>query len=82
MSQRTAKPKLMRRPENLEARRLAACVQTPADLEELLASLPNDKQRAEAARVLMPHLPQFIHKRGSQIVVRISDAPSEKEPNN
>lgn len=67
----------MRRPENVEARRVAACIETPADLEEMLASLPNDKQRAKAANLLMPHLPQFISKRGTRLVVRISDAPAQ-----
>jgi hypothetical protein len=72
----------MRRPENLEARRIAAFIKTPADLEEILASLPDDKQRAKAANLMMPFLPQFISKRGTRLIVRISDTPSEEKPNN
>jgi hypothetical protein len=62
----------MRRPENIEARRIAATVRSPEDLLELLESLPNDKQRAIAAKALMPFLPQYIHKRGTRLVVRVS----------
>jgi hypothetical protein len=82
MSQRKAKPALMRRPENVEARAIAACIKTPADLLAMLEDLPNDKQRAKACNLLMPFLPQFIHKRGTRLVIRIEEKARKEEAAN
>jgi hypothetical protein len=75
LSQRRTKARPIR-PENLEARAIAAAIKTPADLLAMLESLPDDKQRAAACNLMKPYLPQFISKRGTRLVIRIE----EKEP--
>lgn len=79
MSQRKATARPLR-PENIEARRIAAAIRTPEDLHELLESLGSDKERAAAANALKPYLPQFISKRGTRLIVRVVSGEEKNSP--
>jgi hypothetical protein len=58
MSQRRTRPRPLRA-ENIEAKAIAAAIRTSDELLEMLDSLETDAERAEAARLLKPYLPQF-----------------------